>query len=270
MISASVNIANAPLPAEETPESVRADSLRMLAELARIGMAISRSLEELAALDLARGMQAQTAWTPPGTGPAQPPKSGNDVGLSLLRVSRAVRLTLAMRLRLVGEPVEAASPKPAAPRAPVDPEAAREARRRRWSTLAKDMVRQGVERAIAAEARGEKAESLYAELHEKLEAPDELAELDGLGLSQIIVKICNDLGVGPRDKLAARRQAAREAGVALQPEPPDPAERRLGPGSFSPPSRASGRDDGWGGARDDGPDEDVDLAANDNPDDQPP
>jgi hypothetical protein len=223
-----VNIANAPLPAEETPETVRAESLRMLAELARIGMAISRSLEELAALELARGMQAQTAWTPPGAAPAQPPKSGNDIQLGFARVAKAVRLTLAMRLRLAGEPAEAASPR-AAPRAPADPEAAREARRRRWSTLAKDMVRQGVERAIAAEARGEKAERLYAELHEKLEDPDELAELDGLGLSQIIVKICNDLGVGPRDKLAARREAAREAGVALQPEPPPPEQANLHP-----------------------------------------
>jgi hypothetical protein len=128
------------------------------------------------------------------------------------------------------------------------------------------MVRQGVERAIAAEARGERAESLYAELHEKLEDPDELAELDGLGFSQIIVKICNDLGVGPRDKLAARRRAAREAGVALQPEPPDPAERRLGPGS---PLR-SGRDDGWGEALDDRTDDEARPAANDNPNDQPP
>jgi hypothetical protein len=203
-------------------------------------------------------MQAQTAWTPPGAAPAQPGKSGNDIQAGFARVARAVRLTLAMRLRLVSEPApEAARP---APRAPVDPEAAREARRRRWSTLAKDMVRQGVERAIAAEARGERAESLYAELREKLEDPDELAELDGLGLSQIIVKICNDLGVGPKDKLAARRRAAREAGVALQPEP---AERRLGPGSFSPPSRASGRDDGWGEALDESPDDEAELAAND-------
>jgi hypothetical protein len=249
-----VNIANVPLPADETPESIRAESVRMLGELAQIGMAISRSLQELAALELARGMQAQTAWTPPGAAPAQPGRSGNDIQTGFARVARAVRLTLAMRLRLVSEPAEAA-----APRAPADPEAAREARRRRWSTLAKDMVRQGAERAIAAEARGERAESLYAELHEKLEDPDELAELDGLGFSQIIVKICNDLGVGPKDKLAARRRAAREAGVALQPESPDPAERRLGPGSFSPPSRASGRDDG----RDNDPDDEAELAAND-------
>jgi hypothetical protein len=65
--------------------------------------------------------------------------------------------------------------------------------------------------------------------------------------------------VGPKDKLAARRRAAREAGVALQPEPPDPVERRLGPGSFSPPSRASGRDDG----RDNDPDDEAEPAAND-------
>jgi hypothetical protein len=262
-----VNIANAPLPADETPESVRAESVRMLGELAQIGMAISRSLQELAALELARGMQAQTAWTPPGAAPAQPGKSGNDIQSGFARVSRAVRLTLAMRLRLVSEPADASR---AAPRAPADPEAALEARRRRWSTLAKDMVRQGVERAIAAEARGERAESLYAELHEKLEDADELDELDGLGLSQIIVKISNDLGVGPKDKLAARRRAAREAGVALQPEPPDPVERRLGPGS---PLR-SGRNDGWGGAlddgRDDGRDDAIEPAANDGGEGQPP
>jgi len=161
----------------------------------------------------------------------------------------------------------------AAPRAPADPEAAREARQRRWSTLAKDMVRQGVERAIAAEARGEKAERLYAELHEKLEDPDELAELDGLGLSQIIVKICNDLGVGPRDKLAARRRAAREAGVASQPEPPPPGQANLDP-AVNRNLHGVGRrvvvrgwrgDDEW-----DDPDDELGLAANDNPDDPPP
>jgi hypothetical protein len=272
-----VNFANLPIPADETPETVRAESLRMLGELAQVGMVISRSLQELAALELARGMQAQTAWTAPGAAPARPARSENDIGLSYSRVSRAVRLTLAMRLRLMSPAPEAVCPEPAVQRAPAEApadaqadEEGRGARRRLWAEVGKGMVRDGVERAIAAEARGERAESLRAELHERLEDPDELAELDRLEFAQIIVRLCKDLGLNPEARVAALRQKAREAAGELGSDPPDTAEQRLGPGSFSPPSRAYGQDDGMGGGRDDLPDAETPVAANDNGKGRPP
>jgi len=216
-----VNFANAPIPEVETPETVRADSLRMLGELAGIGMAVARSLQDLAALELARAMQAQTVWTPPGAAPARPAQGGTDIALSLSRVARTVRLTLAMRGRLVSQPAQAAAP--AAPRAPVDAQAAEESRRERrrlWNEVGKTMVRDGVERAIAAEARGEQAERLRAELHERLEDPDELAEFDGLMFGEIIVRVCKDLGLDPQTRLERLRRRAREAAGESEPDPP--------------------------------------------------
>src|SRR5208337_746308 len=112
-------------PGEDSPRTIRSEALRMLGKLAEVGMDLALGLREQAALELARGMQAQTAWTPPGAGPAQPPKSGIDIGLQFSRISRAVRLTLAMRVRLADGPA---------------PEAAGKARQRRWSTIGKKML----------------------------------------------------------------------------------------------------------------------------------
>jgi hypothetical protein len=82
-----VNFANLPIPADETPETVRAESLRMLGELAQVGMAISRSLQELAALrQKAREAAGELGSDPPDTaeqrlGPGSPLRYGRDDGM---------------------------------------------------------------------------------------------------------------------------------------------------------------------------------------------
>jgi hypothetical protein len=197
------NDADTPDPAKERA----ARRLRVLEELAEIGLAIARGLREQAAVELARARQAQESWTPPGAGPAPAPRGGRDIAMAYARVAKAVRLTLWLEERLT-DPARGPAASPEAENSGAEPAGAGQRARRKLSDAAvKDMCRERVERAIDAEATGEAAERLRCDLHERLDDIDEMAELAGLPLDEIIARLCQDLGLTPDASLAAETEA---------------------------------------------------------------
>jgi hypothetical protein len=157
----------------------------MLEELAGIGLGIARSLQVIAEA------QAAQAVAQPGEAPA-----GIDPGLSFSRVSRAVRLTLALKAQLM----EGAPERDRKEREEVQERKIAAARKRRR----KIEVARAVEMAIADDVeRGEgcNPEELRADLRERLDEADIDDDLGKLKISEIIVRICRDLRIEPDWKL---------------------------------------------------------------------
>ena len=173
------------------------------------------------ATDLARTLHAQ-ATTPPRPTPAQPPPNTLEIAAAFDRIARCIRrsITLARRLH---DPVKPA-PDPARHRA-----AART-----------QIIRTVEDRIHRAAHEGDRAESLTAELYDRLDGPDLDADLATRPVAEIITEICRDLGLAsppgdtpwrrrtPADlaELRARAAAPSRAGGAPQParlsQPPHP------------------------------------------------
>jgi hypothetical protein len=220
--------------------------LRVLAELAEIGLVNARGLREQTAVELARPLRARAAWTPPGAGPAPAPKGARDIALAYARAAKAVRMTLLLEERLM-EPAREPAASPEAANSGAEPAGAGQlAGRKPPNPAVKDVSRDRVERAIDAEATGDAAERLRCELNERLEDEDEMAELDGLSFAEIIVRICKGLGLSPDAILLADAEAERADGRERAADAAGAEDRRPGPGSSSPPSRAAGQDDDEG------------------------
>lgn len=147
--------------------------LRMLAELAEIGMELARevrrqALEEAGAEGVSRSTEAPADW-----------------GLVFARIARAVRQTVALEARLAAE----------AEKQGAAAETGRRSARLAQDRQQKERVRRLVETAIASEANGEAAENLRLDLDERLEDPDIEAEFGRRPIGVIVVGICADLGV---------------------------------------------------------------------------
>jgi len=150
-------------PARERHER----QLRMLAELADIGLELARTVVE----------QAATSF------------SGDEV-LTYSRLARAVRQTTALEAELdadwqTREQQDAAKPasRPAAPRDRMRGE--------------KYHVKRLVEAAIKAQANARDAEALLLDLDERLDDPDIEAKLGRRPVSEIVATICRELGLTP-------------------------------------------------------------------------
>ncbi len=111
---------------------------------------------------------------------AQAGEAGADVAAvletgtkSFERAALAVRRTVLLIDKLSGQAKDA----------PVEPYAAR-----------KRILRQ-VEDVIQREAKGERAEALEAELHERIEAPELVEELGTRPIEQVVIEIIRDLGL---------------------------------------------------------------------------
>jgi hypothetical protein len=143
--------------------------LRILQELAEIGMELARAVQAKA---LAPGVEAAVSL---------------DLVLSFTRIARAVRQTIALEARLERDGRTAVSEGAQC--------RAREDRERRHDHKTK--VGRLVERAIDADASGEEADNLYADLHERLEDADDLAGFADRPVSEIVAHICRELGVAP-------------------------------------------------------------------------
>jgi hypothetical protein len=157
-----------PDPAPADPAVDRAERHgRVLQELTDLGMRLARAVSAQAA-----EADAETA---------------HGLALDFARIARAVRQTVALEARLADERQTAL----AARAQRRDREAAELARRRthRIETL--------VERAIDAEAAGDEADNLYADLRERLEDADDLAGFHDRPLPEIVALICQDLGLTP-------------------------------------------------------------------------
>ena len=147
--------------------------MRMLEELAEIGMklarAVERRVEESVSADVENG----------------------DAGLALVfsRISRAVRQTIALESRLDRELHEARTAEHA-----VIAERARDATR----TLArrrKHTVREVVQEAFESEAAGPELEALLADLDERLDDSDDDLDFAELPIADLAARLCRQLGV---------------------------------------------------------------------------
>jgi hypothetical protein len=144
--------------------------LRNLAELAEIGMELSREVRE----------QARAT---------EDPAARADLGLAFSRISRAVRMTMALETRLAEDRETARTARAKA--------LAGETQLRGWTRKTK--VGRIVEQAIEAEAAETNAdrretEGLLDDLAERLGDTDEL-EFADRPIGDLVARICRDLGV---------------------------------------------------------------------------
>lgn len=147
-----------------TREANARRQLTLLGELAEIGMRMARELD--------RRMQA-----PEGDDDLAP--LGNDPALTYARLTRAVRLTLAMETHILDGLESAAT----------------EVRRKRAASR-RGLVERVVEAAVEAEVAGEDDQlALMAEVTERL-WDDEDIDLDR-PVGETIARICADLGLAP-------------------------------------------------------------------------
>jgi hypothetical protein len=143
--------------------------MRMLAELAEIGMEVARAV----------GRQA-------AEGPVL--ERGLDLTLAFSRASRAVRLTLMLQSRLLAPPSPGKDHGQDAGDGAAEPLTGERRRAR---------ARELVERFVRDEHEGDEqtVERLMAEAAERLEVEE---DIDGKRMGQIVSLICNDLLLSPR------------------------------------------------------------------------
>ncbi len=171
----------------ELPEERSARHLRMLRELAEIGMELAREVR--------RQALEQPPIDPSVSDPAVPdPARGRaltDLGLVFSRIARSVRQTMALEAsveqdRVLRQIRNGGGHRPfTMPAPPIVSDAVRR----------KDEVRDIVEQAIEAEAAEGDVERLLADLHERLEDPDDFAGFANRPLADLVAQICRDLGV---------------------------------------------------------------------------
>ena len=153
--------------------------MRMLQELAEIGMQLARAV----------GRQiADRVPEDPGGGDAD---LAPDLALVFSRISRAVRQTIALEARLDRQLHEARAAEDAA-KAEHARIATRTLVRRRKHT-----VREAVQDAVDAEACGPELEVLLADLDERLDDSDDNLDFAELPVGQLVARICRQLGVTP-------------------------------------------------------------------------
>jgi hypothetical protein len=201
-----------PLPGGRAHQDDWADEhVRMLRELAELGMELARAMARQALAQAEAGAPGEPAAGGPGRG---------DPGLAFARVARAVRLTLALEARTREGSI--------ARRAPVASEAegpAAGAAARIRALLAPMVygpreaeVRRIAQDIIEAEG-GDRAEALMAELHERLDDHEGYAEPDR-PMGESLARICRDLGLTPDWSRWADQDWAAEAAAANGPGSP--------------------------------------------------
>lgn len=158
--------------ARETDEERTERHLAVLKELTEIGMRVARAVEAQATGEAA---------------PDAPAIVGTDLGLTLSRIARAVRQTVALEAKLAEDR--------RAGHAERTTKRAQDAKVRSW--LRKSKVQDIVERAIEAQESGNVAERLLSDLTERLMDPDEEAVFADRPLPELVGQICRDLGVTP-------------------------------------------------------------------------
>ena len=175
--------------------------MRMLQEMAEIGMEIVRSLKERVEIDLHTARQlAAHAEGPEGyMEPAHFPAPLADAPAMFARITRAVRLTMVLeaktaeRLRalLAGIPIELEKRRvEAARRETVDARARHEAAKKKVS----DRVTEVIDReALDDEDCGDLNEAL----EERLEDDEAYFQIEDIPLREAVELICADLGLAP-------------------------------------------------------------------------
>lgn len=207
----------------DAAEARAAERGRELADLAAIGMNLARALERQA-LALAAASEAVAGRI--AAGDLEPAEAaaviadlgrGPDLGLGFSRLSRAVRLTLALEARLAEGPLEPVAAVSPARDPDLDAKAVKGFRRtmRRIATL--EAVETLIEREAADDAE---ADRLQDELIDRLNAGEaEAGEEDPL-ISAMIAEVCQALGLTPDWSLWEDADWAREEVEAREPGSP--------------------------------------------------
>ena len=182
--------------AENASDPLLQRQLRMLGELAEIGLEVARAIEQEA-----RGVQG----APDGRNRAYVA----DISLAYTRVSRAVRLTILAQSRLI------ADHKAAADRARAEAEAREAEALEAPVEERKARVERIVERLAAAEHPGDEDEvdELVGEAAERLDDEDLYGDLMERPVSEIVARICADLGLSP-DWTALAQEPWAQAEIA--------------------------------------------------------
>ncbi len=157
------------------------DDLRMLGRLAQAGLNIAIALEHQATGTLSEG--------------AAPVVQG-DVGLAYDRVARAVRMTLLLRTKLL-EDLQALEEK--AQEGVLPPDEARKAR-----------IEHIIERVARTTHDRLAVDSLVLRTSERLDDEDLYGDVMTQPISQIVARICQDLGLEPDWPRLAQEVWARE------------------------------------------------------------
>lgn len=245
--AATPGASDAPATNDGALRAVLERQLVVLGRLAEAGLNIALIVER-------RAMAADAAAAvTPDAGPeaahvAAPVAPSGDVALAYARVSRAVRLTLALQGRVVKE-LQALNEEAAKRRIRGEAEAGRA--RREAEAQRKARVERIVERLIRAEARDEaEGERLADEAYERLDSDDIYGQLTERPVSEIIARICRDLGLAPdwtqlADEAWAQDElAGAAAGAPLMTirwlDPPGPAPGGEAGDPSSSPARGRG------------------------------
>jgi hypothetical protein len=165
----------------DRPEADLAWKLPMLRELAEMGM------------DMARDVRDRGVAEPAPDQPAKPDGEGDAPARAFARLSRSVRMTVALHTKLI-EDYRKSDEERAAERTR-RAAAARDAHR----GTQMDKVKRVAEATIDAETGEDwnEREDLHDKLSECLKDFDDYADLGNRSIGEIIARICRDLGVKP-------------------------------------------------------------------------
>jgi len=214
-----------PARAAATARALIERQLWVLGRLAEAGLNVALAIERQALAAADEGAEPSSPAPEAGGAEAGQPEAGwaeasrpeafrvvqGDLALAYGRAARAVRLTLALQAKMVTE-LQA-----------LDESEARQQRgeRQKLAAARKARVERIVERVIKAEFTGEAEIDRLAEAaYERLEDDDVYGALLSRPVSEIIERVCRDLGLAPDwSRLAeeAWAQEEIEAGVAAAP-----------------------------------------------------
>ena len=202
-----------PRPCEREARALR--QMRMLEELAEIGMKLARAVER-------RIEESLSAAAEDGDG-----------GLALVfsRISRAVRQTIALESRLDRELHDARMAEAAGIAGQARDATLTLARRR------KHAVREAVQAAF--EAEGPELEALLADLDERLEDSDDDLDFAELPIADLAARLCRQLGVPFDPSLWEDEAPGEDTPTALDPHS---FPVILGPRAEDPDTQALRRD----------------------------
>lgn len=196
----------APAAADGALRAVFERQLAVLGRLAEAGLNIALAVERRAMA--AEAAEADAAEAAPVAAPVAPPGASGDVALAYARVSRAVRLTVALQGRVVKD-LQALDEDAARRRIREQADAGRE--RQQAEAARKERVERIVERLIRAEAADEaEGDRLADEAYERLDGDDIYGQLSARPVSETIALICQDLGLAPDWTQLAEEAWARD------------------------------------------------------------
>ena len=212
----------APARLETRAERVERQA-KMLRDMAAITMGVARAEEQFALARAAQAMNDAQFGVKPDSGVRI---ASVDSGQAIARISRALRLTLAMEMRLYDE-LEA-GPKPGPVAAEPKPEPSPEQQRRTDlgvrgvinSATILPIVEAAIEAAEDPKGDGRDTEARIDHLYERLQDEDEMVRFGALSIGKNVARLCREIGLKPNWALWRDEDWAIEEAEAETPGSP--------------------------------------------------